>query len=343
MKTVNAILGAIITFFLLLGVMFKIMHWPGAGPLIVVFTSLLSMYMIPVAIGNILSYEKKTLIGICNGIGAFGGMVLSIGLLFKIMHWPGSGVMMYIGFLFLIIVILFFLILYAISKEPIKLSSGTLFSAICFGLLLYAVSIGSSSKSLLVNVVKNAVNIEQDYKEVETSNFKIISSFQNTNNTTVYEATNKLNSHINGLKSKLYQFTDNIPEEVADTISLYYIAAKDNYDVPTHILGIADPNNPSYADGLEECSAITLREKIEKFNAIVLELNPNSKTINTKDYTNYNGYMDPWEVETFYHYTISQVILTLNQIQLEANIICNTTLTSNLLQQTNNQQPDTIN
>lgn len=45
----------------------------------------------------------------------------------------------------------------------------------------------------------------------------------------------------------------------------------------------------------------------------------------------------------FYHYTLAQVILTLNQIQLEANIICNTILTSNLLQQTNNQQPDTIN
>jgi len=315
MKTVNAILGAIISFFLLLGITFKTMHWPGAGVLIVLSASLLSLYMIPVAIGNILNYKKKTFFAICNGIGAFGGMILSVGLLFKIMHWPGSGVMMIFGMFFSIIVILFFMVLFIVSKEPIKLSPGTFYVTICFGILIYGVSVGGSSRMALTGII-NSANIAEE--NVKTMAYEIdVHSAVYQHASLLHKEVGELYYYIENLKEKLYEEVEGIPSEVADTISLNNIYAVDNYDIPTHLLGIADPGNPAKVPGMEEYSATTLKEKIEKFNAILNEIDPKMEKLNTQD-NSYNGQLDAWETSTFYHYPLAQVILTLNLIELEA-------------------------
>ena len=345
MRIANAIIGGIITFFLLLGVIFKAMHWPGAGVLIVLFSSLLSLYVFLVAGANISKYKGRSFLQACNGIGGFGASILSVGLLFKIMHWPGSGSMTLLGLLFSSLVVLLFMVLYLAKKEPIHLSSGTFFVTICFGILLYGTSIGGSSKSLLVNVTENAENIDKNINLIIDENSEIRDFFNNktdpisNESKQIYEVTLTLNNYIDKLKSILYTNTDKLPEGMADTISLSQINGKDNYDAPTLTLGLADPMNPF--DG--EYTAKELKEKINHFNSIVKITSPNTKTINTEDYSYYNGKLDPWETSMFYHYTLSQVILTLNQIQLEANIICNNILTKNLLKATNTQQPDTIN
>ena len=141
MRIVNSIIGGITTFFLLIGVLFKIMHWPGAGILIVLFGSLLAMYVFLVAGANISKYKGRKFLQACNGIGGFGASILAIGLLFKIMHWPGSGAMMFLGLFIMSIIVLLFMILYITSKETINLSSGTFFSVICFSLLIYGISV----------------------------------------------------------------------------------------------------------------------------------------------------------------------------------------------------------
>lgn len=338
MKTFNTILGAFISIFLMTGILFKIMHWPGAGILIVFFTSLFSLYMISVAIENVMNSEKKLFTIVCNAIGAFAGMILSLGLLFKIMHWPGAGFLMTVGVFLSIIFIFIFITLFFTQKEPLVLNPGIFFSIICFGLLLYGFSVGGSSFSLLKNVSVNATNIQNNINTINAYNTSIVNERKHENNSTIYSATEELNHYINKLKSKLYQHTDGLPEEIADTISLSEIMAKDNYDIPTYILGLGDPMNPKEG----EFTATELKRKIEIFNSVVSPFF--NQQINLTNQTNMHGnYEETWEASMFYHYTLAQVILTLNQIQLEANIICNTILTSNLLQQTNNQQPDTIN
>lgn len=345
MRVANSIIGGITTFFLLVGVLFKIMHWPGAGVMIVLFSSLLSMYVFLVAGANISKYKGRSFLQACNGIGGFGASILSIGLLFKIMHWPGSGAMMFLGLLLSGLVVILFMVFYIVKKEPIHLSSGTFFVIICFGILLYGVSVGGSSKSLLVNVTENAEKIEKNTTLIIKKNSEIIDFFNNKadaisrESKQIYEVTLILNIYIDNLKSLLYENTDAIPKEIADTISITLISSKDNYDIPSLTLGLADPSNPRNG----EYTAKELKEKINHFNNIVKVTSPNIKTINTEDYSYYNGKLDSWETSMFYHYTLSQVILTLNQIQLEANIICNTILTDNLLKVSSTQEKDTIN
>ncbi|MCB0401923.1 MAG: hypothetical protein KDD41_07555 [Flavobacteriales bacterium] len=342
MKKVVSILGFLITVMLLAGIIFKILHWPGAGVLIIVSTSSLSLYLIPVAISNILNYEKKVFIAICNGVGAFGGMILSTGMLFKIMHWPGSGSMTVIGLFFSVIVLFLFMIFYFTSKEKIYLSPGTFYTVACFGLLTYGIGVGGSTKSLLDNVVVNAENIEDNANNLRLYNTKLNVTQFHKDNLRIYNTTEDLNVYLINLKSKLYEVVDKYPKEVADTISLKYIQSKDNCDIPTWLMGLGDPVNPTKTPGLEEYSAITLREKLDEFNTIAKEFNPDGLVFSTNNYKNYNGGYDSWETHMFYHYTLSQVILTLNEIQLQANITCNTIMTNNLLNK-NTLQTDTIN
>jgi GldL N-terminal domain/GldM N-terminal domain len=323
MKFANAIIGTFITFILMMGVLFKTMHWPGAGPMIVLGATFLSLYLILVAIGNILSYKKKVLIGICNGIGAFGGMILAVGLLFKIMHWPGAGVMIMVGMFFSVIVFVLFAVLFMISKEPIKLSPGTFFATICFGILLYGVSVGGSSKATLDGIVNSSNATERNILLMANQN-DIFAASINSGNRDIYREAHKLYDYIQDLKSELYSQVDGLPKETSDTISLNYIMGKDNYDIPSHIMGIADPGNPVKVSGMEKFSAITLREHIEEFNKTLLELNSdthslfNAEPINIEPTYNDDGNLDSWETTTFYHYSLAQVILNLNQINLEA-------------------------
>lgn len=333
MKTFNTIFGAIISFFLMLGIFFKIMHWPGAGPLIVVFSSFFSLYMIPVAIENIMNSEKKALTMINNIISAITGMILSVGLLFKIMHWPGASVMLVFGLFLGVIMILMLIILFISKKEPLSLNSGTFFSIICFGLLTYGVSVGGSSYALIVNASVTAEALEKNIDLVSEYNTTIIKNIGNneTQNSIkqIFEETTALNLYIHNLKKELYSRTDGIPSEVADTISISQIASKDNYDVPTFVLGLADPLNPK--DG--EYTATELKQKINSFNTLVKNNAPKTTIINvgSEDFIYNYGRYESWETSMFYHYTLSQVILSLNQIQLEANLICNAILTTHLI------------
>jgi len=324
MKIANAVFGALITFLLATGVLFKTMHWPGAGPMIVLGASSLSIYVFFVAVANIMSYEKKTMIAICNGFGAFGGSILAVGLLFKIMHWPGAGSMMTIGFPLIIIICFIFMIGYVVIKEPIKLSPGTFFATICFGILIYGVSVSGTPYSSLLNSVQSA---EKSHSLIYHSSNSLDIHTTRSPNVVIYKkAANDLIIHILKLESKLYEKVDGLPPHVADTSRIRNINGKDNYDIPTHLMGLSEPWKPVKVSGMEEFSAITLKEKIRDFNKIFGD----DKTYHIKvdDIKSSDGYMNTWEVETFYHIPLAQVISILKQLQLEALVKCNAAIVS---------------
>lgn len=343
MEKLKAILGATITIILTIGVLFKIMHWPGAGIMIVLSASALSLYIF-FAAGilqfKFMSFEDKlSIFSSRTKLAGTSASVLVIGLLFKIMHWPGAGSMLVIGFSSLIIVSILFLYSFFTKKEPIILTPTLVYITFSMCLLFLGYSSSGVAYRTLFKISDTAINIQDNINTINASNTSIINEKEHEKNSTIYSAAEDLNHYINKLKSKLYQNTDALTGEIADTISLSQIMAKDNYDIPTLILGLADPLNPKNG----EYTATELKEKINAFNTVIKENSSTTKTINTVDYSFYNGKPEKWESSMFYHYTLAQEILTLNQIQLEANIICNTVLTSNLLQQTNNHQPDTIN
>jgi len=84
-------LGLVTTGILFTGTFFKVQHWPGAGYLIILGILTLVFVFLPLALRNHYKTEGKgqnKLLYIVTWITCF---VIFIGMLFKIMHWPGAG------------------------------------------------------------------------------------------------------------------------------------------------------------------------------------------------------------------------------------------------------------
>ena len=124
MKIVEKILIGIT----LLGLVIKLVHWPGGNILLVLGLGTLSLFY-PVAAYFLFSPQKQIE---ANGITfkqtSAARVVLSlvtgfcmpvavIGLLFKIMHWPGASFMLLIGFITIIPIAVVSTIQYLLKKE----------------------------------------------------------------------------------------------------------------------------------------------------------------------------------------------------------------------------------
>lgn len=93
MKKTIYILGIVLVNLFVIGTVFKMMHFPGANILIGVGLGMMSLLFLPLALIN--NYrnngkEKKSL----YIIGYATVMLCLIAALFKIMHWPGAGILM---------------------------------------------------------------------------------------------------------------------------------------------------------------------------------------------------------------------------------------------------------
>lgn len=97
MKKIMNITGVLTVILTLLGSIFKTMHWPGAGVMIVSGGALFSLLFLPLLIAIKFRDDNSLKDKIVFSFGLLLGMGLSAGFLFKIMHWPGANVLMISG------------------------------------------------------------------------------------------------------------------------------------------------------------------------------------------------------------------------------------------------------
>lgn len=94
----TALVGGV---FFLVGVWFKLLHWPGAAWFLSLGMAIIGLILLPAIL---ISRNKRT--GISTGLLALGIVpVIAIiaGVLFKIQHWPGASSILVLGSLFLIV------------------------------------------------------------------------------------------------------------------------------------------------------------------------------------------------------------------------------------------------
>lgn len=134
----------------------------------------------------------------------------------------------------------------------------------------------------------------------------------------VKELSESLDEHIKELKARLIAEVEQIPVEVADTISLMSVDAKDNHDVPTHILIGSDAKKPNDGDW----SALELKSLIFEFNRSIKDKLPPDLVDEvdvdiTLDDVKEGDMTVPWEIGNFYHMPLASVITNLSRLQAE--------------------------
>lgn len=132
-----------------------------------------------------------------------------------------------------------------------------------------------------------------------------------------------LYEHIKELKHHLIAHTDKLPETAPDSMfQIKNVNSKDNYDIPSHVMGLADPAKP--LDG--EWTAVELKGKINKFREDLISLFAENKdaqeymkqslsSLATDDFGMVNGTLETWETGNFYHVPLAAVVTILSKMQ----------------------------
>jgi len=205
-------------------------------------------------------------------------------------------------------------------------------------LVLTALLALNISKSILEAFVKLNKGIEKTTVVFDASNGILYNAFDKAaaespaakkwqeKATKVKGMADGLYGHIEKLKAALIEHTDGLPKEVADTIHIEYVDGKDNYDVPSHLMGLADPAKPVKVPGEEEWSGIVLKEKMRAYQKGIVAIfedkevakiiSEKTNYLNTDDIQGDEG-LDPWEVATFYHAPLAASITMLSKLQAD--------------------------
>jgi len=93
MKKIMLASGAFSVAMLTFGIFFKFMHWPGAAVCLLLGIFSLSFIFLPLMFTLKAKEQQSKNDKIIAGIGTFSAILISLGILFKIMHWPGANVM----------------------------------------------------------------------------------------------------------------------------------------------------------------------------------------------------------------------------------------------------------
>lgn len=98
MKNVMIKSGFIAASLLIIGSIFKVMHWPGAGVALVLGIAVLSLVFLPLVFIIKTKDDSSSRNKLVLGVGTLIGCFLCWATLFRVMHWPGgSGILWFIA------------------------------------------------------------------------------------------------------------------------------------------------------------------------------------------------------------------------------------------------------
>lgn len=206
-------------------------------------------------------------------------------------------------------------------------------------LVLTALLAMNVSKSILDAFVIVNEGLERTNENFDKKNAKLYSDFKGAldkdpNKTKPYydraqkakKLAKELNEYIEKIKKYVIEKTDKKEKAVADTISLKYVDAKDNYDEPTNLLIGSEAATP--IDG--ELTALDLKKRVAKYKEEMIKLFDDKKLFIPTDKKDMegklkagldlpdgveNGVKAGWEVVNFYHLPLAAVIVNLTALQ----------------------------
>ncbi len=170
MKKITLISGAFSAIVLSLGIVFKFMHWPGAGVLIVTGIAFFSLLFLPLLFTLKVKEKEQKQSPFILAAGTLSAILFSLSTLFKLMHWPLANVL---GLTAIGIMLLLFLPVYfftGIRNAETKMNSIVTSILIVAGSGLLMSLVRSPSNSTFINqlntnyFVRNEQLLEQEKK-----------------------------------------------------------------------------------------------------------------------------------------------------------------------------------
>lgn len=268
MKKVTLGFGLTSTVLLLAGTSFKLLHWPGAGIMITLGAALLVLVYFPILLYYKLkeSPAKEALMHIS---GFAGITATTLGVLFKIMHWPGAMVILNSGILILafLYVPMYFYAKYRSSvNKPITLSA-SLVALTCL-ILVFALTRVNNTPYM-----KDGISlIEEQLRETGNSggeNSQLYSRLRgNAEAANVRESADQARIFLENLRTKVVALTEGINETDARNIPMMEMRFFEARKPATEML-FSSASDPAYR-------YTELERHLSDFRSTVLSVYPES-------------------------------------------------------------------
>jgi len=346
MKKAINIFGIIGTVMILLGAFFKIKHFPGAGPLLVLGSCALIFLYIPILWWMSIKQIANKLIKVKYTAVHLAAALVFINFIFIVQNWPmpigGRYGLLLIGvglfFGIFLPIHLFYrnkdvaLKMQPISMAVISLTVVTIVVTFSFGrvnkdmlnafiIVNHGIEITNQSLEMKNAISYNKFEVALANDPVKVAPFK-------SKALEAKKMADELDAHIDALKLHLIWETGGQKLASAnikkDTMTLRWAYNKDNYDMPTYIL-IGEPGRSTMNKG--KWSANELKLKINKYRDNLLGLiSPKVRSemilsLETSDPpTKPGGWKYTWEDENFYHLPLAATVTILAKIQTDVRI-----------------------
>ncbi len=268
MKRTIKITGAITAILILIGALFKAMHWPGAGITLVLSMVVFSLVFIPLNIIMKFRDDEQKSNRLIMTLGLLTATIGTLGILFKVMHWPGANIMFFGSFaLFAILFIpVYFFSKFKDPETKFNAVIHTTFMIAACGMLFMLYSLKPSK-----NIQKSVESVydfqEENVIDLETNNTALYEQMStgNLNNVEkIHELTNQLNNQIVAIKSNLIAHSNKINVEEATGMGVSDLKNPNDFQVIESQFSNADGDLSYQA---LKSSVQIYNEGIDKFDA----------------------------------------------------------------------------
>jgi hypothetical protein len=190
MKLATTITGLVGSIFVLIGILFKTMHWPGANEGFILGSIIMGVVYLPLLL-SVKIKEGKTInhkMGVVSGILAV--IIFLFGTTFKVMHWPGATILINLSIGVCCLVFLPLHLVKAYQQTENKWFNSTIVVSIFTGVLaLYAITNRTESYKLQMAKKTHLTTIQK-------SNQNLVFSELTSNQANALQAINKYEAQL---------------------------------------------------------------------------------------------------------------------------------------------------
>lgn len=164
MKQKIYILGILTTAVIFMATVFKLNHWPGAGILMTIGMVSLVLVFLPLAFHNSFRAEENRKSRLLYFVAFLTCFVIFTAMLFKIMHWPYTGILLAIAIVFPYFVFLPVFIITTSKSSDYNINNTV---AVLFLLTLNSVFSGLLALNVSKDRIDDSLNLAVNYNSVE--------------------------------------------------------------------------------------------------------------------------------------------------------------------------------
>lgn len=227
MKKTMLVSGTMSVLLLTMGLIFKFLHWPGASAGIVFGVGLLSLVFLPLVFVLKFKEKQNTKDKLTILFGSLAAILISLGILFKVMHWPFANILIISS---MAVSLLLFLPTYFFSgirnpETKINTTISSIFIISACGLLLVLVRSPKGShireRMLTENYLRNQYLLKRDIKHYAMA----------------YDTLGKDNS-----ANEIINLCENLKSKILENVSSSKNIENDFYDKDAVINDNSDPS-----------------------------------------------------------------------------------------------------